>query len=141
MKKIDSHILVIFGASGDLTQRKLIPAIFNLFCRGFLPQPFAVLGCSRTSFSDDDFRNKVVYNNEHLKQKKTTSEEEMKRFADQIYYQPVDSSVSNDFEKLKNRLEALDGSWSTRGRYIFYLSTPPSLYEVIPEQLYKYGLT
>jgi glucose-6-phosphate 1-dehydrogenase len=141
MKKIDSHILVIFGASGDLTQRKLIPAIFNLFCRGFLPRHFAVLGCSRTSFSDDDFRNKVVYNNEHLKQKKTTSEEEMKRFADQIYYQPVDSSVSNDFEKLKNRLEALDGSWSTRGRYIFYLSTPPSIYEVIPEQLYKYGLT
>lgn len=141
MKKIENQILVIFGASGDLTERKLIPAIFNLSCRGFLPENFSVLGCSRTAFSDDQFREKVVYNNKHLQKKKDTCTEEKSGFAGRIFYESVDSDNPSDFNKLKDRLEQIDGEWDTRGNYIFYLSTPPSLYNVIPKRLYDAGLT
>ena len=58
MKKTDPHIVVIFGASGDLTKRKLIPALFNLHQQDMLGHPFAILGVSRTAMSDDEFKEK-----------------------------------------------------------------------------------
>ena len=57
-KKIKNQLLVIFGASGDLTARKLVPALYNLYQRDFLPENFAVLGVSRTSYSDEAFQEK-----------------------------------------------------------------------------------
>ena len=59
MKKPDNHILVIFGASGDLTHRKLIPAVYDLFRQNLLPEKFAILGVSRTEISDEKFRVKM----------------------------------------------------------------------------------
>ena len=66
MKNIENQILIIFGASGDLTLRKLIPAVFDLFQRGFLPENYAVLGVSRTRYTDDEFRKRVVTDNKYL---------------------------------------------------------------------------
>ena len=60
MKKTENQMLVIFGASGDLTARKLVPALFNLFIAQQLPENFVVLGVSRSDMTDMDFRNKVV---------------------------------------------------------------------------------
>ena len=59
MNNNDNHIFVIFGASGDLTQRKLVPAIYSLYVQNMLPDKFVMLGVSRTEFSDDKFRNKM----------------------------------------------------------------------------------
>jgi glucose-6-phosphate 1-dehydrogenase len=59
MKKTEDQILVIFGASGDLTKRKLIPALYNLYKQNLLPNNFAVLGASRSSLNDEEFRTKV----------------------------------------------------------------------------------
>ncbi len=59
MKKPDNHILVIFGASGDLTYRKLIPAVYDLFRQNLLPEKFAILGVSRTEITDEKFRDKM----------------------------------------------------------------------------------
>ena len=66
MKKIDNQLLVIFGASGDLTARKLIPALLHLYKDGHLPKRFAILGTSRSNYSDEDFRNKVVIESQFL---------------------------------------------------------------------------
>ena len=66
MNKTENHMLVIFGASGDLTARKLIPAIFALAKNGHLPEKFVVLGASRSAWSDDDFRKNVVSESKHL---------------------------------------------------------------------------
>ena len=69
MKKTDNQMLVIFGASGDLTARKLIPSLFNLYLADQLPENFVVLGVSRSDLSDNAFRDCVVYKSEYLKEK------------------------------------------------------------------------
>lgn len=133
MKKAESHILVIFGASGDLTKRKLIPALFELYTRHFLPDSFAIVGASRSPLSDDEFR-KIA--DEFLPDNKETAE-----FKKMLYYQPVSPDNVKDFEKLKLRMEALGKEQNIAPNFIFYLSTPPSLYEIIPKQLWQTGLS
>lgn len=140
MKKTDNQVLVIFGASGDLTKRKLIPAVFNLYTSGLLPECYAVLGVSRSTFSDQDYRTKVVFENEHLLDKESATEENLKGFADLIFYQSIDTKDTATYEQLKNRLDQVDANKATCNNYIFYLSTPPSLYETISEGLASAGL-
>lgn len=133
MKKTDDQILVIFGASGDLTKRKLIPALYNLFKQNLLPNNFAVLGASRSSLSDEEFRSKVE---EFL-----PDEEKVKQFKEMLFYQSVLTNEAKDFIPLKNRLNEISADLKIKQNYIFYLSTPPKLYEVIPKLLYQNGLS
>ncbi len=109
MKKTDNQVLVIFGASGDLTQRKLIPAVFNLYIRGFLPECYAILGVSRTEFSDDEYRKKVLLDNKYINTAQSVSEEQRQSFAQKVFYQPLDSDENQnyDYDILKKRLSSL----------------------------------
>jgi glucose-6-phosphate 1-dehydrogenase len=132
MKKPEDHILVIFGASGDLTRRKLIPALFSLFQRKLLPKNFAVLGASRTPLSDEDFRKKA---GEFLSDGK-----EIDEFKKLLFYEPVSPTESEDFKKLDSRLESLCKERNIPPNYIFYLSTPPLVYETISRNLEKQGM-
>ena len=136
---MDSLVFVIFGASGDLTRRKLIPAIFQLDRTGYLPENFAVLGVSRSSYSDEAFRDKVFFKNDLLK-KNGVSEQELKHFGEKLFYEAIDTSDQEEYAKVKTRLHALDEQFDTGGNYIFYLSTPPSLYETIPAYLAHHGV-
>jgi glucose-6-phosphate 1-dehydrogenase len=138
-KEIDPVIFVIFGASGDLTRRKLIPAIYDLFKHNLLPKNFALLGVSRTKLSDDDFRAKVFADND-LFDVSDEAEETKSAFAKSLFYQPIDTNAVDDYGKVSDRLEALNKQFGTAGNYIFYLSTPPSLYGKIPEFLSAHGL-
>lgn len=126
MKKPENHILVIFGASGDLTKRKLIPALFCLYKQNLLPEKFAVLGASRTPLSDKDFRAKA----DEFLPKEGTAE-----FKKMLFYEPVSPTEPADFGKLKSRLEILGSERNMDPNYIFYLSTPPSVYEIIAKNL------
>lgn len=72
MKKTDNQMLVIFGASGDLTARKLMPSLFNLYLAAQLPENFVVLGVSRSNLTDEAFRDRVVYESDYLKEKRRT---------------------------------------------------------------------
>lgn len=135
MKKTDNQILVIFGASGDLTERKLIPAVFNLFCGGFLPKCYAVIGVSRSEYSDQAYRDKVVFKNEHLLNKSTATEKNLSDFAKLIHYQSVDTKDISKYQVLKDRIDSIDLEKTTNSNYIFYLATPPSLYENIANGL------
>ncbi|MEM6770485.1 MAG: glucose-6-phosphate dehydrogenase, partial [Bacteroidota bacterium] len=137
---LDPHVLVIFGASGDLAQRKLVPAVFDLFRGGYLPDNFALLGASRTDFTDEAFRDKVVFNNEHFEQK-DASDEDVKAFSEKLFYQDLASYDSEkDIKALAARLKKLDKDLGVGQNYIFYLSTPPKLYSTIPGALAKAGL-
>ncbi len=127
MKKPENHILVIFGASGDLTRRKLIPALFDLYEQDLLPHKFAVLGASRTKLSDEDFRKKA---DEFLPEEKETAE-----FKKLLFYEPVSPTEPEDFIKLKSRIKKLEKDKNIAPNYIFYLSTPPSVYENIAQNL------
>lgn len=133
MKIPDPHIIVIFGASGDLTKRKLIPAIQQLFVQHLLPDDFAILGTSRTSLTEEEFRQRMM---EFL----PVAENSNLQFLNKIYYQTIDYKLQDDYQKLKNRLEGLGESLNIPANYLFYLSTPPNLYDVIPEKMAHAGL-
>ncbi len=139
-KPLDSHTLIIFGASGDLAQRKLIPAVFDLYRGGYLPEHFALLGASRTNMTDEAFRKKVVYDNEHFDRKDCT-DEQVKEYAGMLFYEDLESyDGEKDIKNLSKRLKQLDKDHKVGSNYIFYLSTPPSLYHTIPPALAKAGL-
>ncbi len=133
MKQTKNQILVIFGASGDLTKRKLIPALYNLYKQNFLPEKFAVLGASRSPLTDNEFREKA---DEFL-----PNDEKAEAFKKLLFYQPVETKEADDFIPLKKRLNEISGNLEIEKNYIFYLSTPPSLYEIIPRLLSEKGLS
>lgn len=133
MKIPDPHIIVIFGASGDLTKRMLIPAIHQLFIRHLLPDDFAILGTSRTALTDEAFRRRII---EFL----PADEDNNSKFLSKIHYQTIDYELQDDYQSLKVRLESLIQSLSIPANYLFYLSTPPNLYDVIPGKLASAGL-
>ena len=139
VQKVKNQQLVIFGASGDLTERKLVPAVYDLFLRGYLPEHYALVGVSRTKFSDQEFRDKVVFNNQHLKGK-ASDKDKMEAFAKMLYYQPIDTAASSDYARLVERLNQLNDKLGLGNNITFYLSTPPSLYETIAKNLANNGL-
>ncbi len=136
MKQPDPHILVIFGASGDLTKRKLIPALYELHTQQLLPEKLAVLGVSRTDFSDQDFREKM----KEFLPGKQQDVKDVEAFLEHLYYQPLSTSDSIEYPVLKSRLEGLCTELDIPENFIFYLSTPPNLYQVIPKSLAEVGL-
>lgn len=133
MKEIKNQVLVIFGASGDLTKRKLIPALYVLYKQKLLPEKFAVLGASRSSLTDIEFRTRV---SEFL-----PVESDVESFKKMLFYQPVLNNNAADFVPLKNRINEISAILQIEENFIFYLSTPPSLYSVIPHLLSENGLS
>ena len=119
--------LVVFGASGDLTARKLVPALYRLHQHDLLPGRFAMLGCGRTLFTDESYR-------EHLRtfiDTDTGSDPSWGTFAQNLHYQQLDYSYPDDGKKLYSSLELIDASHGTSGNRLFYMAVPPVLYESI----------
>ena len=133
----DNNCIVIFGASGDLTHRKLIPALYNLYKIGRLSENFSVLGVARSDLNDETFREKM---REALIHNEETTPETLDAFCSHLYYQAVNTSDAQDYGKLVPRLDELHDKYQTCGNTLYYMSTPPSLYGVIPECLATHGL-
>lgn len=126
-----TNSIVIFGASGDLTQRKLIPALYNLYKKKRLSPKFSIVGVARTGFSDDEFRAKM---REGVEQFSEDSFEAAlwDEFASHLYYLAGDAKKLADFKSLDNYLNNLEKGDTNR---LYYLSTAPALYEPIVENL------
>jgi glucose-6-phosphate 1-dehydrogenase len=139
-RKPENNILVIFGASGDLARRKLVPALFTLFSKGLLPESFAVLGVGRTKMSDGEFRSRMVDALGKFCRKKPVDEATAAEFAKSLHYQAIDTAQAAEYAVVKKRLGELDGELQTGGNFIYYLATPPSLYQPIAEHLAAHGL-
>ncbi|NKI27253.1 glucose-6-phosphate dehydrogenase [Arenibacter sp. 6A1] len=141
MNKTTNQMLVIFGASGDLTARKLVPALYNLYKANQLPENFVVLGVSRSNMTDGEFRRKVVLESKFLEEKKKgESLDFINSLADKFFYEDLGADYSLEYSKLATRISDLNNKYRTDHNYIFYLSTPPSLYEVIAKNLSDQGL-
>jgi len=138
MKNNDSHIFVIFGASGDLTKRKLVPALYSLFVQNLLPEAFALLGVSRTQFSDEAFREAMKAAIIEFNETDTT--DRIDEFVAKICYTSIRFDEPSTYQVLKSRIEELKKANKISGNAIFYLSTPPSLYGIIPQHLTAVGL-
>ena len=141
MKKTDKQMLVIFGASGDLTARKLIPALFDLYRGGYLPENFAILGTSRSVLSDEEYRKRVVMESPYLSKFVEKGESDtLQKFAEMVYYQALGKDYLEPYTELKERIDQLDESLGTGSNFIFYFSIPPSIYQAVAKNLSEAGL-
>jgi glucose-6-phosphate 1-dehydrogenase len=132
-------IMVIFGASGDLTARKLVPALYDLASQRRLPMEFAVVGVSRTALSHEEFRGRLREAVEEHRSGKI-SDDVWESFSKGIFYLAGDSKKAETYEELKGFLKDLDGERETEGNRIFYLSSSPSLFPTIVEHLGEAGM-
>jgi glucose-6-phosphate 1-dehydrogenase len=123
--------LVIFGASGDLTRRKVVPALYNLFLDKLLPEPLAIVGVARSTMNDEAFRAQLREGVDRFSRRGKTRDDDWLRFAQNASYVAADYSDPDAFVSLASRLEALDKSWNARANRIFYLATPPQVFEPI----------
>jgi glucose-6-phosphate 1-dehydrogenase len=132
--------IVIFGASGDLTQRKLVPALHTLVCGSLLSKATRVVGVARTPLSDTAFRDRVYEGVVEYSRRHPGICELWPRFADRHSYLAGDYDDPETYRRLGERLAQLDAEVGTQGNRLFYLATPPVLYPVIIEQLGQTGL-
>ena len=127
-------VMVIFGAAGDLTGRKLIPALYNLLHANLLPKEFAVLGVARTAMTDEEFRKQIA---DDIRQF-ANSDVDAAQWADlekRCYYLTGDFGDPALYPQLKTAVEKIDHDHSTHQNYFYYLATAPSFFGSIVEQL------
>ncbi len=134
-RKTDPCIVVIFGATGDLTKRKLVPALFRLVQERLVPAEFAVVGAARTQMTTEEFRAKMREAVAEFSGETQIDEEVWNSFAQGLYYQTLDIGTADDYKGLAALLERIDGERHTGGNRLFYLSTAPSLYAEAVKQL------
>ena len=123
--------VIIFGASGDLTQRKLIPSLFNLCRKGRLPKVFSIIGFGATEFTDENFRSHLLDGAKKLAGFKFT-DDEWATFAPHLFYQQGRYDQTADFHKLAARLAEIEAGTANR---LYYMAIPPTLFPNIIEQL------
>ena len=132
--------VVIFGASGDLTERKLMPALFSLACEELLPEEFAIIGVARSEMDDDSFRQKTKEGIAKFSRLKPDECSAWPKFAEGLHYHQANYDDPAGYEALGQLLAKIDEKAGAGCNCLFYLSTPPLLYPVIVEQLGKAGL-
>jgi glucose-6-phosphate 1-dehydrogenase len=132
--------IIIFGASGDLTQRKLIPALFHLALGGLLPDRWYVLGVGRSEMDDEGFRKTVVASIEGVSGERDGNPSARDTFTSRFHYSAGDSHEPAFYQTLKERLHHLDHRYGTGGNRLFYLAVPPALYPEIIGHLGEAGL-
>jgi glucose-6-phosphate 1-dehydrogenase len=132
-------VMVIFGVSGDLTMRKLMPALYDLAVGLPLPEGFSIVGVSRRDWSDDDFRAEMRHAIEgHTRM--PISQEAWNSFAAGLFFVRGNFDDPATYDTLKTRLETVDQERRANGNRLFYLATPPSFYEAIIENLGRENL-
>jgi glucose-6-phosphate 1-dehydrogenase len=132
--------MVIFGASGDLTARKIVPALYYLFRERLLPPGFSIIGCAKTPFTHETFRDKM---REAIKKYLNPTAEEdsfLESFHQGIYYITDDFGDQGAYDQLIRLLDQLDRERGTSANRLFYLATPPSFFPVIVKHLGAVGL-
>ncbi len=139
-RSLDPCVVVIFGATGDLTARKLMPALYNLKREGQLPTNFSCYGFARREKTDEVFRDemkKAVSENSRVKPLEETLWDS---FHSQLFYHQSEFDNDAGYERLAKHLEDLDMQMGTQGNRIYYLSTQPSFFPIIIEKLKKHKL-
>jgi len=136
----DSCTIVIFGASGDLTKRKLLPALYNLKALKLLPANFAVIGVASTDGNDEMYRDRIT---ENIKQFATrpVDEKEWDDFARRSYYIQGDFNAIETFKHLAAKIADTQKTWNLPGNVLFYLAVSPAFFATVVEQLSAVGLS
>jgi len=139
-KVAESCILVIFGATGDLTARKLIPALYHLALEGQLPSHFACVGFARRSKTNEQFRQEMHEAVTEFSRSKPINDELWEKFQENLFYHQSEFDQDQGYEELKKLLDKLDFQLGTKGNRVFYLSVQPSYFPIIVEKLSQHQL-
>src|ERR1700681_905186 len=131
--------VVIFGATGDLTHRKLVPALYNLAADGELPPAVAVVGFARREKSDDEFRKEMEESTRKFS-RQSVRDEIWKAFAQSIFYHQSDFGDESGYKTLATKLDKIDKERGTRGNRLFYFAVAPDQFEPILKHLKAAGL-
>ncbi|MET8896105.1 glucose-6-phosphate dehydrogenase [Streptomyces albogriseolus] len=131
--------LVIFGVTGDLSRRKLMPAVYDLANRGLLPPGFSLVGFARRDWEDQDFAE-VVHDAVKEHARTPFREEVWQQLSEGMRFVPGDFDDDHAFDQLRKAVDELDASRGTSGNYAFYLSVPPKFFPKVVQQLKKHGL-
>ena len=131
-------LMVIFGASGDLTKRKLIPALFNLRRSGLLPDQFAVLGVARQEMTDDELRQKV---DDDISACDEPDDPGCRAWLlERVFYLAGDISQRDVYDRIAARAAELDAQYQIGGSHLYYLATAPTLFATVVQHLGAVGL-
>jgi glucose-6-phosphate 1-dehydrogenase len=136
----DPCVLVLFGATGDLAHRKVIPAMYQLWRTNLLPHEFVLLAVGRREYDDDAFRAEIHKSLEQFSRVLPLDEPAWRSFSERIRYDRCDFSDPSGFDALAARLDDLDEEEGTRGNRLFYLATQPSQFAELVGQLGRVGL-
>ena len=136
----DPAVMVIFGATGDLAGRKLLPALYNLGKQRSLPAGFAVVGAAMSELSDEAFRKRASDEIHAFSRTQPIDDRVLDALLSSLSYVKVDFSKLDDFKALGKRLQELDNTRLIPGNRIFYCATPPPTYQTIALQIQAAGL-
>src|SRR5688500_19454835 len=126
--------MVIFGGTGDLTKRKLIPALYNLATRGLLSREFSVVGIGRTPLTSEAFREQLTQDMQRFATQKV-DEARWEDFVQRIYYVQGDLQDPGLYERIGAQLAEIDPKHGTRGNYFYYLAINPEHFLTTIRQL------
>jgi glucose-6-phosphate 1-dehydrogenase len=136
----DPSTLVLFGATGDLAHRKVVPALYQLWRTNLLPHEFVILAIGRRDYDDEELRGEYRASLEKFSRVLPLDEAAWRSFASRIRYQRCDFADPAGFDKLAKALEAIDHEQHTPGNHLYYLATQPSAFAEIVGQLGRVGL-
>lgn len=135
--KPDNQILVIFGASGDLTKRKLLPSLFELFDRNMLPDHFVILGVARTPFTVEEYRKEQKENLRQFLKGEQPEEERLEQFLKRVQYLGFNTDEAEDYHLLTEKISEIRKKEDIPDKLLFYLAIPPQNYALIASALQK----
>lgn len=134
-KKPPASVIFIFGGSGDLNQRKLAPALYNLFIDGWMPEQFAIVGLGRTEYSDDKFREHLLDGIKEFSRRKDEQNGKWKDFSTRVAYMQMDAENEGAYKSLADKVKEYETAWNVHPNVIFYLAVAPQLVPDIAKKL------
>ncbi|PWG82026.1 glucose-6-phosphate dehydrogenase [Pararcticibacter amylolyticus] len=133
-------IIVIFGGTGDLAKRKLIPAFFNLYLDGWMPEHFSIIGLGRTPLSAEEYCNRLSDGISQFSRSGTPDPEKWKSFISSVTYLQSDINDPGSYRSLGETLDSLDKQWQVRANRLFYLSVAPQFIEPVAVNISQSGI-
>ncbi|HLF19803.1 MAG TPA: glucose-6-phosphate dehydrogenase [Bacteroidota bacterium] len=139
--QLQPTIFFIFGGTGDLTSRKLVPALYHLFIDGWMPDQFAIIGMGRTQQTDDQFRSSLLEKFNTSSQGKKADHEQWKDFSSHVYFHAPEIHEERTYLEQAERIKKLEEEWKAEPCVIYYLAVVPGFFTPIAENLAKHALT
>jgi glucose-6-phosphate 1-dehydrogenase len=135
--KTQPTIFVIFGGTGDLTSRKIAPALYNLFLDGWLPNQFSIIGTGRTKLSDDQFRENLLNDVNQFSRSGKAAKAKWDNFSQNIFYQVSDVNDAETYKEFGKTIDKQSAEWKVKANVIYYLAVSPNFFPIIASNISK----